>query len=348
MNFGSHLYPTVCGHYEKNWNETSMKTPRVLLTATVILIFSHVGAGATLTERATSKLQPTCVTVRATESVKARGCWGKFAAAVYTVTQKGKKYEFKTPSERFQRGRLSLCITRFVAVSQLDGYFVPSGCGFHEDASCWKGVCSDEETHEIACGNEIIDVTLLGAILSDDTCESLGLSAPSSPPTTKLATPTTTATLPPSSVRPVTSVTVTSLLPIDLVPVTAPASIYYAPTTTTAGGMPLTGAGTTSDRSPPVVKAISDSFGITVSWSIADLTGVIGYNFINRPCCAGVTVNGSSSPVTVIQKYMPLGDFSFSVRAAYSDGTYGPIGVSNICHSVANPPNQNQFKLFNC
>jgi hypothetical protein len=116
-------------------------------------------------------------------------------------------------------------------------------------------------------------------------------------------------------------------------------------------------AAATPMRFPPEVFTAPPTG--TVTWTLRETNGVIGYDFIvvnaqtgesyGQPCCAAKIQGTYESPFSVNGRYA-LGQppYRFAIRAVYSDGTYGPYGYSRSCTTQLSDPKNVQTSILVC
>ncbi len=97
----------------------------------------------------------------------------------------------------------------------------------------------------------------------------------------------------------------------------------------------------------------------TVTWTLRETNGVIGYDFIvvnaqtgesyGQPCCGAKLQGTYESPFSVNGRYA-LGQppYRFAIRAVYNDGTYGPYGYSRACITQLSDPKNVQSSILVC
>jgi hypothetical protein len=105
---------------------------------------------------------------------------------------------------------------------------------------------------------------------------------------------------------------------------------------------PITPSATTpvvSQRLAPSVRVVADpgNYSGSILYSFPDTTGVVGYEVT----AAGLgAVHPNPIPLSFLPDYSPLtfrtksaglGAYRVTIRLLYSDGTYGPFGISNTC-----------------
>jgi hypothetical protein len=131
--------------------------------------------------------------------------------------------------------------------------------------------------------------------------------------------------------------------PAPVVPLTATIGVSTnSPSVATATVSPAAPSVTTpivSQRLAPSVRVVADpgNYGGSIVYSFPDITGVIGYEVTAaglgavHPNPIPLSFLPEYSPLLFRTKYAGLGAYRVSIRLLYSDGTYGPFGISNTC-----------------
>jgi hypothetical protein len=131
--------------------------------------------------------------------------------------------------------------------------------------------------------------------------------------------------------------------PVPVVPSTPTIGVSTNSTSVGIGTVsPITPAATTpivSQRLAPSVRVVADpgNYSGSIVYSFPDTTGVVGYEVT----AAGLgAVHPNPIPLSFLPDYSPLtfrtksaglGAYRVTIRLLYSDGTYGPFGISNTC-----------------
>jgi hypothetical protein len=110
-----------------------------------------------------------------------------------------------------------------------------------------------------------------------------------------------------------------------------------------------------SQRVAPAVRVVADSgaFGGSILYSFPNTTGAVGYEVTAaglgaiHPNPIPLSYLAEYSPLLFRTKSAPVGSYRVSIRLLYSDGTYGPSGVSNTC-TIALLPNTQFGGVITC